>query len=200
LLDFIWGLLLALGVALGLMRGQPEAVTNSVLRAAEGAITLVIGLVGVIALWTGLMRVAQESGLPGVVARLLRPVLVRLFPSIPRDHPALGAIAMSVGANLLGLGNACTPLGLQAMQELQQLNECPDGPSPAQCTFLCLIVGGLTLVPATVIALRARYHSGHPTAILAPTLCATLAGTLTALAVDRIAQAWYRHRAKRRAS
>lgn len=188
LLDLIWGLLLGLGVALGLAQGRPEAVTGSVLRAAEGAIALAIGLVGTIALWTGLMRVAQEAGLPVAVARLFRPLLVRLFPGVPRDHPALGAIAMSFSANLLGLGNATTPLGLAAMQELQKLNPDPAEPSDAQCTFLCLIMGGLTLVPATVIALRARYHSGHPTASLAPTLCATLAGTTAALLVDWLAR------------
>jgi spore maturation protein A len=130
------------------------------------------------------MRVAEESGLPKLVARLLRPFLVRLFPTVPRDHPAFGAIALAVSANLLGLGNASTPLGLRAMEELQGLNENPAEPSEAQATFLCLVMGGLTLVPATVIALRARYHSLHPAACLAPTICATLAGTVTALAVD----------------
>jgi len=186
MLDLIWGILLCCGVALGIIQGRPEAVTNGVLRAAEGAVTLTIGLVGTIALWSGLMKVAEQSGLPSQVARLLRPMLKRLFPGIPKDHPAMGAIAMSVSANLLGLGNACTPLGLKAMQELQTLNPEKDAPSDAQCTFLCLVMAGLTLVPATVIALRVRFHSALPTASLAPTLCATLAGTAAALIVDRV--------------
>ena len=197
MLDLIWSLLLALGVALALIHGQPDGVTNTVLRSAEGAIALAIGLVGTIALWTGLMRVAEQSGLPSVVARLLRPILVRLFPSVPRDHPAFGAIAMSIGANLLGLGNASTPLGLHAMEELQRLNRNPDEPSDAQSTFLCLVMSGLTLVPATVIALRARYRSQQPTASLAPTLCATLAGTITALSVDRLARTIRQRRARK---
>lgn len=184
LLDLIWGVLLSTGVALGLLRGKPEAVTAGVLRAAEGAITLTIGLVGTIALWTGLMRVAEEAGLPKAVARLFRPILTRLFPSVPPHHPAMGAIAMSFSANLLGLGNASTPLGLQAMRELQKLNPTPDEPSPAQSTFLCLAMGGLTLVPATVIALRAQFGSASPTASMAPTLFATIVGTITALTVD----------------
>ncbi|MGE5550292.1 MAG: nucleoside recognition domain-containing protein [Bacteroidota bacterium] len=194
MLDYIWGLLLALGVLLASLGGRPETVTASVLRAAEGAVALVIALVGVIALWTGLMRVAEDAGLPRLVARVLRPVLACLFPSIPRDHPALGAIAMSISGNLLGLGNASTPLGLKAIRELQHLNPSRDEPSDAQCTYLCLVMGGLTLVPATVIALRARYQSAYPTASLGPTLCATLAGTAAALAVDWAARSIRRRR------
>ncbi|MGE5549008.1 MAG: nucleoside recognition domain-containing protein [Bacteroidota bacterium] len=194
MMDLIWGLLLASGVALSLARGDPEGVTNSVLRSVEGAVALAIALVGVIALWSGLMRVAEESGLPTLIARILRPLLARLFPGIPAGHRAMGAIAMSIGGNLLGLGNACTPLGLRAIQELQKLNPAADEPSDAQCTYLCLVMGGLTIVPATVIALRARYHSAMPTASLAPTLCATLAGTAAALTVD-----WVARRLRRRA-
>lgn len=187
-MDLVWGLLLAFGTALGLIRGRPEIVTNDVLRAAEGAIAMVLGLVGTIAFWSGLMRVMEEAGLQRAVARLLHPILTKLFPSIPRNHPALGAIAMALGANLLGLGNASTPLGLRAMQELQRLNEDPSRPSAEECTFLCLVMGGLTLVPATVIALRARYRSQDPTATLIPTICATLAGTAAGLMVDRLAK------------
>lgn len=193
MMDLIWGLLLAAGVALALARGNPETVTNSVLRSVEGAVALAIALVGVIAFWSGLMRVAEKSGLPKLVAGLLRPLLLRLFPRIPREHPALGAIAMSISGNLLGLGNACTPLGLKAIQELQKLNPAGDGPSDEQCTYLCLVMGGLTIVPATVIALRARFHSAMPTANLAPTLAATIAGTAAALAVD-----WAARRLRRR--
>jgi len=186
-MDLVWGLLLAFGAALGLIRGRPEMVTGQILRAAEGAVSLAVGLAGTIALWSGLMRVMEEAGLQRAVARLLHPILTRLFPSIPRDHPALGAIALALGANLLGLGNASTPLGLRAMQELQRLNDDPGSPSAEECTFLCLVMGGLTLVPATVIALRARYRSADPSATLIATICATLAGTAAALAVDRLA-------------
>ncbi|MGE5528577.1 MAG: nucleoside recognition domain-containing protein [Patescibacteria group bacterium] len=187
MMDLIWAVLLAAGVGLGIVSGRPEAVTGSLLRSAEGAVGLVLGLVGIIALWSGMMRVAQEAGLPGLVARVLRPLLARLFPDLPKGHPALEAVAMSLGANLLGLGNASTPLGLRAMAELQKLNPEQGRLSRAQGTFLALVMGGLTLVPATVIALRARARSAHPAAILAPTLCTTLAGTITALCVDRVA-------------
>ncbi|NLG83128.1 MAG: hypothetical protein GX493_00660 [Firmicutes bacterium] len=188
MMDLVWGLLLFFGALLGVVRGRPEAATAAIFRAAEGAITLAVGLLGTLALWGGLMRIMEEAGLPRVVARLFRPLLARLFPGLPPDHPALGSVAMAFGANLLGLGNAATPLGLKAMQELQHLNEDPDRPSAEECTFLCLVMGGLTLIPATVIALRARYRSQDPAACLGPALLATLAGTLAALTVDFLAK------------
>ncbi|MGQ9778808.1 MAG: nucleoside recognition domain-containing protein [Bacillota bacterium] len=188
MMDLLWGLLLFLGAALGVIRGRPEAMTAEVFRAAEGAITLVLGLLGTLALWGGLMRIIQEAGLPRAMARLFHPILTRLFPGIPRDHPALGSIAMALGANLLGLGNASTPLGLKAMKELHLLSRDPTTPSPEECTFLCLVMGGLTLIPATVIALRARYRSQEPAACLGPAFLATLIGTIAALTVDGLAR------------
>ena len=135
-----------------------KALTDKTLDSAKGAAALALGLIGVLALWSGIMRVAEKAGLVALLARALRPVLRRLFPDVPQDHPAMGAIVMNMSANLLGLGNAATPLGLSAMKHLQDLNVSMGGAkktaSNAMVMFLALNTTHLTLIPARTIALR----------------------------------------------
>ncbi len=166
--------------------GAMAAVTTRTLEAAGDAAKLALGLIGVLALWTGIMRVAEAAGLVALVARAMRPVLVRLFPEVPADHPAMGAIVMNMSANLLGLGNAATPLGLQAMKHLQSLNPHKKSASNAMVLFLALNTTHLTLIPARTIALRLENGSTQATSIVLPTLLATACGMAVAMIVTKL--------------
>lgn len=191
MLNAIWmGLILA-GFLVAAAHGHVGAVTTAATEAAKAAIETAIHLAGVMALWLGLTRIAEESGLMQAFTRLISPVTRLLFPSVPRDHPAMGAMAMNVSANLLGLGNAATPLGLKAMQELKKLAP-PDSDeaTPAMITFMILNTSSPTIIPGTLIALRAAHGSANPADIVLPTFLATVVAGATGLLVD----AWYRRR------
>jgi len=150
------------------------AVTNDgIIGAAKTAVELAIALIGIMALWLGIMKIAEQSGLVSKLALALRPVTTRLFPDVPADHPAMGAMIMNISANILGLANAATPLGLKAMEELNKLNRKLGTATDAMCTFLVINTSNIQLIPATVIAIRAASGSGNPTEILGPVIVAT---------------------------
>ncbi|TLY29825.1 MAG: nucleoside recognition protein [Ignavibacteria bacterium] len=151
-----------------------SAVTNDgIIKYAKTAVELAIGLIGIMALWLGIMKVAEEAGLVSKLARVLRPVTTRLFPDVPPDHPAMGAMIMNISANMLGVSNAATPLGLKAMEELNKLNKRAGTATDAMCTFLVINTSNVQLIPATVIAILAAAGSANPTEILGPVLLAT---------------------------
>ncbi|HUL45152.1 MAG TPA: nucleoside recognition domain-containing protein, partial [Bacteroidota bacterium] len=151
-----------------------KSVTNDgIIGNAKTAVELAIGLIGIMALWLGLMRIAEKAGLVAVLARILKPVTTRVFPDVPADHPAMGAMIMNISANMLGLANAATPLGLKAMEELNSLNRKLGTATDAMCTFLVINTSNVQLIPATVIALRAASGSANPAEILGPVLVAT---------------------------
>lgn len=162
-----------------------EALSAGLVDAVAGAVPLALGLVGIMALFLGLMKVAEAGGLLDAMARLLEPLLRRLFPEIPPGHPAMGAMVMNVAANLLGLGNAATPFGIRAMEHLESLNRDKGTASNAQVLFLGLNTAGLTLLPTKVIALRAATGSAEPAAIVAPTLVAGLVAALVGVLAAR---------------
>ncbi len=155
-------------------------VTNSALDYAGTAVNISLGLIGIMALWLGVMKVAEEAGLIKIIANALRPVTKRLFPDVPGDHPAMGSMIMNISANMLGLGNAATPFGLKAMEELEDINPEKGTATNAMCTFLAINTAGLTLIPATAIAVRAAAGSSEPAIIIGTSLfgslCATIAG------------------------
>ena len=167
-----------------------KALTQAALDIAGVAVTLAFGLIGIMALWLGVMKVAEEAGLLKVVARILSPVMKRLFPDVPTDHPAVGAMIMNIAANMLGLNNAATPLGLKAMEELNTLNPKPGTATNAMVTFLAINTGGLILIPATAIAVRASIGSTNPGIIIGTSIvgagCATIAGVLAARVMQRM--------------
>lgn len=165
-----------------------RSLTQKSLDAAGDAAKLALGLTGVLALWMGVMRVAEKAGLVALLARALRPLLVRLFPEVPADHPAMGAIVMNMSANLLGLGNAATPLGLEAMKHLQALNPRKDTASNAMVLFLALNTTHITLIPARTIALRLENGSADATNIVLPTILATACGMTVAFVAARLLQ------------
>ncbi len=189
MINLIWLLLLAGGIIYAGLNGKIGLVTPSAITAAENAVALAIKLTGVMCLWLGMMKIAERAGLIRLMSILVGPFIRRLFPGVPPNHPAMGAIVMTVSANMLGLGNAATPLGIKAMQELQKLSRDRETATPAMCTLLALCTTGVTLVPATVIALRAAAGSADPAEIVGATLVVSLAAAGAALTVDRICRA-----------
>jgi spore maturation protein SpmA len=184
MLNAIWVGLVVLAVVVAAFTGQMEAVSQRALEGAKEAITLVIGLTGGMILFLGLVKVASEGGLLRAFIRLLRPVLRRLFPEVPAEHPAMHAMIMNLAANMLGLGNAATPFGLKAMVELDRLNPQRGSATNAMALFLAINATSITLMPPTgTVMIRAAANSTAPFAIWIPTLIATIASTLTAVVV-----------------
>ncbi|MDI3299429.1 MAG: nucleoside recognition domain-containing protein [Bacillota bacterium] len=198
MLNLVWLALILSGVAVAALRGQVDAVTDAATTSASGAVETAIALAGVMVLWLGLSRIAERSGLIEALARRMRPLLGPLFPGVPPDHPAMGAMMMNLGANLLGLGSAATPFGLRAMKELERLNPEKGTASDAMITFLVLNTGGFSLVPAMMIGLRAQAGSRNPAEIVGATLVVSLAATLAGLGADALFRSAQRKRALRR--
>ncbi len=168
-----------------------QTLTTAIIEAAKSSVTLALGLIGVMALFLGLMKVAEAGGLLRIIARLVRPLMVRLFPEVPADHPAMGAMIMNMSANAMGLGNAATPFGIRAMQELNKLNPCPGTASNAMALFLAINTSSVTLLPTGVIALRASAGSLDPAGILPTTLFATLCSTTAAIVAAKVYQRFF---------
>ena len=191
-MNIVWLLLIAVAVITAAFKGTMPEVSNATFTSAGTAVELAIGLVGGMTLFLGLMRVAEDAGLVQFLARALRPVFRVLFPDVPRDHPALGAIAMNFGANMLGLGDAATPFGIKAMEELQALNPDRDSASDAMCMFVTLHSSSLQLIPVMVISLRAAAGSKNPSEIIGGTIFATFASMTVAIAASRRLARWWR--------
>lgn len=189
MLNYIWLGLILLAVVLGGISNQLPAVTEA---AFEGSKTAVIGLalplIGIMALWLGLMRLADRSGLVQLLARLLRPAMRWLFPEVPDGHPAIGSMVMNIAANMLGLANAATPMGLKAMKDLERLNPNPGTATNAMCTFLAINTSSVQLIPASTIALLASAGSKNPTAIIGTALMATTVSTLVGITTVKLLQ------------
>jgi len=161
-------------------------LTSGVFDSVKFAVTLAIGLVGIMSLWLGLMKIAEKSGLINIVAKAVKPVMIRLFPEVHPDHPAMGSIVMAIAASVLGLGNSATPLGLKAMQELQTLNKVKDTASNAMCMLMAMSTSSVTLIPATIIGIRAAANSTNASEIIAPVILATGISTTVAIIMTKI--------------
>ena len=171
-----------IAVIVGILTGNIDAVTQAAIDMAKTAVEIAIGLIGIMALWLGTMKIAEESGLIRIIARAIRPITIRLFPDVPEDHPAIGSIILNMAANLLGLGNAATPLGLKAMEELQELNPEKDTATNAMCTFLAINTSSVQLIlPATVVALMGAAANQ----IFITTILATGLSTIAAIIAVR---------------
>ena len=173
------------------VRSPMEMLAAAMIDSAEASVTLAIGLVGVMALFLGLMKVAEEGGLLVIIARLVRPLMQKLFPDVPPEHPAMGAMILNMSANALGLGNAATPFGIRAMQELDKLNDTKGTASNAMVLFLAINTSSVTLLPTGVIALRAAAGSQDPAGIVPTTLFATICSTTIAIIVAKICQRYW---------
>ncbi len=191
MLNWIWLAMLIVAVLVGGFTGRMPELTKGAFETAEIAVMkIALPLVGIMAIWLGIMRLAERAGLVQIIAQALRPVLRRLFPDVPPDHPAMGAMVMNMAANMLGLGNAATPLGLRAMQHLERLNPHPGTATNAMCTFLAINTASIQLVPTTAIALLAVAGSKNPTAIVVTaflaTCCAAVSGVTAAKLLERL--------------
>jgi spore maturation protein A len=191
MINIVWLFLIVSGVVVAAFKGTMEEVSAGIMTSVSTSVELFIGLMGVMALWTGIMKVAEKSGLVESVSRGIRPVLHLLFPEIPYRHPAMGAVVMNITANMLGLGNAATPLGINAMKELQKLNPRPAVATNAMCTFLVLNTSSVQLIPATVVGLRMAAGSSNPTEIVGTALIATTISTLVGIVSVKILQRFY---------
>jgi spore maturation protein SpmA len=180
-LNYIWLALVLLAVAIGGWNDRFKEVTAGAFDGAATAVTIALGLIGIMALWLGVMRLAERAGLVQKIARGLRPIMHRLFPDVPPEHPAMGSMVMNMSANMLGLGNAATPLGLRAMRDLESLNPRPGVATNAMCTFLAINTSSVQLIPATAIAILAASGSTRPTAIVGTALLATLCAASVAI-------------------
>lgn len=190
MLNYIFlGLILA-GVVIGGFGGRMKEVADGAVSGAGSAVTLAIGLIGIMALWLGVMRLAERAGVVQSLARLLRPVLRALFPDVPAGHPAMGAMVLNIAANMLGLNNAATPLGLRAMRHLETLNPAPGTATNAMCTFLAINTGSVQLIPITAIAVLAANGSQNPAAIIGTALMATFVSSAAGLIAVKTFERW----------
>jgi spore maturation protein A len=193
MLNYIWFGLMAVAIVVAAINGTAEAVTRGAVESASGAVQIAIGLVGIMTLWLGMMRVAEAAGLVSLVGRALKPLLRWLFPDVPPGHPAGGAIVLALAANMLGLNNAATPLGIKAMEELQTLNPDKGTATNAMVTLMAVTTAGVQLIPASMIGVLAAAGSNSPTAIIGPTIVATFVGTIAAIITARLLQRFYPH-------
>ncbi|MBI3886116.1 MAG: spore maturation protein [Opitutae bacterium] len=196
MLNYLWLALVSLAVLVGAATGRLPEVTAGAFAMAETAVMkIALPLVGVMTLWLGLMRLAERSGLVQVLARVLRPVMKWLFPDVPAEHPAMGSMLMNMAANMLGLANAATPLGLRAMRDLETLNQAPGTATNAMVMFLAINTSSIQLLPATAIAILAAQGSKDPTAIVGTALLATTCSTIAGISAAKWLQTWRLFRA-----
>jgi len=186
MVNAIWVGLILIAIIYSLFTGNFETINNGILTHATSGINLILEMMPLIVLWTGIMKIAETSGLLQIFSRILNPILSKLFPSLNKDHKALGYIASNIAANMLGLGSAATPFGLKAMEELQKDNPKKDTATEAMITFLVLNTGGVTLIPTTVIALRIMHGSVNPTEIIITSILATAISSISGLLLDYV--------------
>ena len=192
MINYIWLFFIVSSVIISIFNNKIEEVFHSVLQSCELAVTISIGLIGVMAFWLGLMKIAEASGLMKIIARALSPIIRFLFPDIPKNHPVQADITMNVSANALGLGNAATPFGIKAMEGVQELNKNDKKTaSDAMCTFLTINTAGVQLIPVTAVAILASLKAENPTDIIVPTMITTVAAlTIGILFVKCVIRLW----------
>ncbi|PEC54975.1 spore maturation protein [Bacillus cereus] len=194
MVNLVWVAMAVIGIVYAMINGTMEAINKAVFDGAKDAVTICIGLISVLVFWLGLMKIAEEAGLLKKLVTLFMPVVKRLFPEIPKDHPSMGFILSNMMANFFGLGNAATPLGIKAMEQLKELNGGKDSASRSMVTFLALNTSAITLIPTTVISIRMTYESANPTEIVGVTFIAQILSMIGAIWIDRY---FYRRRSRK---
>lgn len=184
MVNILWGSFIIIGILFGTFSGKLDLINNEIITSGKTALNLLIEILPVLALWMGLMAIAEDSGLLKLIAKKLSFILKILFPKIPKDNEALGLIASNVAINMAGLGSAATPFGLKAMKELQKLNDKKDTATSSMITFLVLNTGGVTIVPTTIISLRMMHGSANPTEVIPICIIATFTSNICGLILD----------------
>lgn len=182
----IWGVFIVVGIICCLLTGKIDILNKEILESTKSSFDMIVKIFPVMALWLGIMNIANKSGLLKKLSNVLSPLLRKIFPDIPKGHVSLSLIASNITANMFGLGNAATPFGLKAMKSLQELNPKKDTASRSMITFLVLNTSGVTLIPTTIISLRMMYGSTSPTDIVFACILATMLATIGGLIIDRL--------------
>ncbi len=190
MLNYLWSVMILIGMIYGAFTGNLDTVTQGLLDSAKDAVTLGLTMLGIMSFWCGILEIGNSSGLVKWLTGKMSPVLNFLFPQLPKDHPARRPMAVNMVANMLGLGMAATPAGLEAMKELKRDQQLSNRASSAMCTFLIINISSLQLVPITIVAYRSQYGSAEPAAVLGPALLATICSTVTAVIFCKIMDLW----------
>lgn len=192
MVNYIWAGMILIGLIVAAINGKIDVMSQAAFEGAKNGVTISFTLISFLVLWLGIMKIAEHSGLLMQLTKLLKPIVSFLFPDIPKNHPALGYILSNMSANILGLGNAATPMGLKAMQELQKLNEDKNSASRSMITMLALNTSSLTIIPTTVIGYRIATGSQNPVEIVGAAIFASMFATFIAIVADRYYQRRYR--------
>ncbi len=193
MVNIIWTIFIFCGIIYAIVTNNVDVVNNTIMESSKTSLDMIIQIFPVLALWMGLMNIAEKSKLLDNFSNLISPVLTKLFPEIPAGHESLSYIASNIIANVFGLGSAATPFGLKAMESLQKLNKKKDTASRSMITFLIINTSGVTLVPTTIISMRMMYKSTNPTVILLACIIGTTCSTIGGIFVDKIFTKWYHH-------
>lgn len=183
-MNYIFLLLISISLIIGFVNGRLEEVNTSLLTSCNIAVKIAFSLIGIMAFWLGIMRIAEKAGIINIIAKILKPITKKIFSDIPQNSPAIGDIAMSISANALGLTNAATPIGIKAMQELQEKNKNKTVASDSMCMFLGMNTAGFQIIPATVIAILTGLGAKNPTDIILPTLIVTTISFIFAILIS----------------
>lgn len=187
-MNLIWYFLIVISIIFGIINGTLNDVANAIFLGCELAVKIILTLLGIMTFWLGIMKIAEKSGIVEFISKLLNPLAQKIFPEIPKNSPIIGDVAMNFSANALGLANAATPIGIKAMQGMQELNINKDSASDSMCTLLAMNTAGFQLIPTTVIAILAANGSSNPTEIIIPTLIVTSIAFISALIIARLFQ------------
>jgi len=186
MINKIWGFLIIIGIMFGIINNKIEIINNTIIDSTKTSLEMLFKIFPVIALWMGLTKIAEHSGLLKKISNKLSPLLIKLFPEIPKGHESLGLIASNIVSNIFGLGSASTPFGIKAMNSLQKLNKTKDTASRSMITFLVINTCGLTIIPTTIISLRMMYNSKNPSIIVFSCIFSTIFSTIIGLIIDKI--------------
>lgn len=191
MINYIWFIMVFLGILVGIINGNGEGISNAIIKGADSSVSIIIGLIGVMCFWCGVMKVAEKSGFTNKLANILKPILKIIFKDAAKDEKALGAIVMNITANMMGLGNAATPFGIKAMQEMDRLNKEKGIASNDMSLFLVLNAACIQLVPSTVISIRAACESKNPGIILVPAILASTFAAIAGVTFCKILQRYF---------
>lgn len=186
MINKIWAVFIILGITYSVITNNVEIISTEIIKSCETSFNLIIKIFPVMALWLGIMKIAEEAKLLTKISKLISPIMKKLFPEIPKNHESLSLITTNVVVNMFGLGNAATPIGLKAMKSLQTINPKKDTASRSMITFLILNTTGLTIIPTTLISLKLMYGSVNPTELVLPCFLASLISTISGLIIDKI--------------
>lgn len=185
-MNYIWYFLIVVSIIFGAINGTLNEVANAIFSGTQLAVKIVLTLLGIMTFWLGIMKIAEKSGIVEFLSKILRPIAKKIFPEIPQDSPIIGDVAMNFSANALGLANAATPIGIKAIEGMQELNKDKNSASDPMCTLLAMNTAGFQLIPATVIAILAASGCEKPTEIIIPTLIVTGTAFISAIIIAKI--------------